>query len=207
MKALLINGSPNENGCTRRALGEIEETLKGCGIGTERIWIGRDAIRPCIGCGGCRATKRCVFPDGNVNRALDAISECDALIVGSPVFYASPNGALLAFLDRFFYTGNDFSQKIGASFVSARRAGTTAALDVLNKYFIISGMPVAPSQYWCMVHGQTPEQVEQDEEGLQIMRTLGRNVAWLMQCVEAGRKAGVCPPAIEAPRRRTNFIR
>ncbi len=208
MKALLLNGSPNARGCTYTALSEVEKTLNQNGVETEILQLGKGAIRGCIGCGACRGKGRCAFgAEDGVNRALEKLETAGALIIGSPVYYASPNGALIAFLDRLFFAGPDVAGKVGAAVVSARRAGTTAALDVLNKYFLISGMPIAPSQYWNMVHGNTPAEVAQDLEGLQIMRRLGENVAYMMKCFEAGRVAGVALPPAEPARMRTNFIR
>ena len=167
-------------------------------------------MRGCIGCGGCaRSGKhRCVFGDDPVNAALDQMDGCDGLVIGSPVHYASAGGSITSFMDRFFYAGGATMRgKVGAAVVSARRAGTTAALDQLHKYFYISGMPIAPSQYWPMVHGSTPAQVEQDEEGLQIMRTLGRNMAYMLRAFDAARASGILFPAPEPERKRTNFIR
>ncbi|MDR2037898.1 MAG: flavodoxin family protein [Bacteroidales bacterium] len=207
MKVLLINGSPKRNGCTFTALSEVEKTLKEENIQTEIFHIGNKPIRGCFGCGKCRdLPSRCVFDDDVVNVGLAKAENADGFIFGSPVYYASANGAVIAFLDRFFYAGKYFAYKPGAAVVSARRGGTTAALDQLNKYFTISNMPVVPSQYWNMVHGNTPEEVEQDLEGLQIMRTLGRNMAWILKCIECGKKSGIVPKT-EEPRMRTNFIR
>ena len=204
MKVLLLNGSPNPRGCTYTALHEVAGALEGSGVDTEILSPIRGPVRGCVACGRCDETMRCVFTDDAVNDVLDRMEEADGLVIGSPVYYASPNGAFLAFLDRMFYTGGgSMAFKPGAAVVSARRAGTTASLDVLNKYFLIRGMPVVASQYWCMVHGNTPDEVRQDAEGLQIMRTLGRNMAWLMQCIEAGN----APPMAEDTAMRTNFIR
>ena len=169
----------------------------------------RPVIDPerCIGCGKCREAKRCVFDDDPVNEAIEKARACDGFIFGSPVYYASPNGAALAFLDRLFYAGGSaLRYKPGAAVVSARRGGTTAALDALNKYFTINCMPVVSSQYWNMVHGNTPEEVVQDKEGLQIMRTLGNNMAWLLHCIQAGKEQGIALPERE-PKEKTNFIR
>ena len=173
---------------------------------TRIFWIGRGPVRGCIGCGGCAGKGRCVFDDDPVNEALALAQDADGFVFGSPVHYAAAGGAMTAFLDRFFYAGRGFALKPGAAVVSCRRAGTTAALDQLNKYFTISQMPVVSSQYWNMVHGNTPDEVRADLEGMQIMRTLGRNMAWLLRCIEAGRAAGVPAPEQEA-RVRTNFIR
>ena len=206
MKVLLINGSPHEHGCTRAALDEVARTLSDCGVETELINIGTGAVAGCIACGGCARTGRCVVDDG-VNAAIEALTAADGLIVGSPVHYASPAGALLAFLDRMFFAGADrFAHKPAAAFTSARRAGTTASLDVINKYFRISQMPVVSSTYWNMVHGGRAEDVAEDAEGLQTARNLARNMAWLLRCIEAGRKAGIEPPEAEL-KNRTNFIR
>ncbi len=209
MKALLINGSPNAHGCTYTALCEVARALEAEGVETEIFQIGAGAVRGCIGCGGCAANDhRCVFDDDRVNEALDRAAACDAVVFGSPVHYASAGGSMTAFMDRMFYSGSSqLRGKVAACVVSARRAGTTAALDQLSKYPIISGMPLAPSQYWPMVHGNTPEEVRRDEEGLQIMRTLGRNIAWMVRSFALARAQGILPPAAEAERKRTNFIR
>ena len=209
MKVLLLNGSPHEKGCTYTALREVADTLEKEGVETEIFWIGNQAVRGCIGCGGCAksGTRRCVFKDDRVNEALDKMLECDGLVVGSPVHYAAAGGSITSFLDRMFYAGgSQLRTKVGAAVVSARRAGTTATLDQLQKYFAICGMPIAPSQYWCMVHGSTPEDVRQDEEGMQIMRNLGHNMAWILKCIAAGKAAGIEPPKAENTIR-TNFIR
>lgn len=206
MKVLLLNGSPHEEGCTYRALCEVANTLEEEGVGTEIVHIGKQAVHGCIACGKCAATGRCVFKGDPVNAVLEKMEHADGLVVGSPVYYASANGSLYSFLDRLFYAGGCFAYKPAAAVASARRAGTTATLDTLNKYFTISQMPVVSSQYWNMVHGNSPEEVEQDLEGLQIMRTLGRNMAWLLKCIEAGKSAGVAAPKQEE-KARTNFIR
>ncbi len=210
MNVLLLNGSPHPRGCTYTALAEVAAALEGCGVQTEIVQLGAEPIRGCIGCGLCGQNRgRCVFDGDGVNALLDQLGQADGFIVGSPVYYASANGSLTAFLDRLFYAGGGalLAHKPGAAVVSARRAGTTASLDQLTKYFTISQMPLVSSQYWCMVHGNTPDEVRQDLEGLQILRTLGRNMAWLLRCIEAGRLAGVEPPAPEERRERTNFIR
>ena len=207
MKVLLINGSPNKSGCTYTALSEVARTLNDCQIDTEILQIGTKPVRGCIACKKCRELGKCIFDD-IASTAAEKLSESDGLIVGSPVYYAGPNGSILSLLDRLFYS-TDKSKvafKPAAAVVSARRAGTTASLDVLNKYFPINGMPIVPSQYWNMVHGQTAQDVLQDKEGLQIMRTLARNMAWMLKCIEAGRSAGIVPPAFE-PFCQTNFIR
>ena len=206
MKVLLLNGSPHARGCTYTALSEVAGQLNQNGVETEIVQIGAGPVHGCIACGKCRETGSCVFDD-IVNEILKKMEDADGLVVGTPVYYASPNGSLIALLDRLFYAGKtQFAYKPAAAVASARRAGTTAALDVVNKYFTISQMPVVSSQYWNMVHGNTPEQVRQDQEGLQIMRTLGNNMAWLLRCIEAGKAAGV-EPVKETPRIATNFIR
>lgn len=205
MKVLLINGSPNADGCTYTALKEVAGELERAGIDTEIFQIGRQAVRGCIDCGGCR-NNRCAFDD-IANQALAKFESCDALVIGSPVYYASPNGSLLALLNRMFFAGSALMRlKPAACIVSARRAGTTAALEVLNKYPTIAQMPLVSSSYWNMVHGNEPAEVQKDEEGLKTMRVLGRNMAYLLKCVEAGKQVGVTPPAPE-PRVFTNFIR
>lgn len=209
MKVLLINGSPHVKGCTYTALDEIAKTLKEEGIESEIFHIGNDAIRGCIGCGMCYKEKngKCTFDTDSVNVAIDKMEECDAMIVGSPVHYAAASGAVTAFLDRLFYAGSKkFALKPAAAVVSCRRGGASAAFDQLNKYFTIANMPVISSQYWNMVHGSCAEDVLQDLEGLQTMRTLGKNMAWMLKCIEAGKKNGVTAPEREQVVR-TNFIR
>ena len=208
MKVLMINGSPHEKGCTYTALREVAGELEKAGISVEIMHLGTKPIRGCTHCRACfdpEATG-CAFDDGYVNLALEKAKMADGLVFGSPVHYAAASGAITSFLDRFFFAGEGFDGKPGAAVVSCRRAGSTAALDQLNKYFGINGMPVVPSQYWNMVHGNTPDEVRQDLEGMQVMRTLGRNMAWLMKCIQAGRLAGLEPPEREE-RAVTNFIR
>ena len=210
MKVMLINGSPNAKGCTYTALCEIEKILQEEGIETVLFQLGSAPIRGCTGCGACFKMKcnRCVHDDDAVNRALEIAEGCDGFVFGSPVHYASASGAITSLMDRMFYCGSRVMRgKPAAAIVSARRAGTTAAIDQLNKYFTISGMPIATSQYWPMVHGNTPEEVMQDEEGLQIMRHLGRNLAWMVKSFAIAREHGVLPPAPEKEKKRTNFIR
>ena len=205
-KVLLINGSPNAQGCTYTALREVEKSLNKNGVETEIVQIGRAPIQGCIGCRSCAKTGKCVFDDG-VNQLAERADEFDGLVIGSPVYFASPNGTLLAFLDRLFFSaGNKFAGKPGAAVVSCRRGGATAAFDVLNKYFSICNMPIVTSQYWNQIHGNTPEEALQDAEGLQTMRTLGENMAWLIKCIQAGRAAGVPEPVYEK-KQSTNFIR
>ena len=207
MKALLINGSPNEKGCTYTALSEVAETLKREGVESEILWLGKRPVAGCIACGHCKREGLCVFDD-LVNDVARRVESFDALIVGSPVYYAGPSGQVTAFLDRLFYVaGRKMAGKFGAAVVSCRRGGASAAFDRLNKYFMMNCMPVVSSQYWNQVHGNTPEEVKKDAEGLQTMRTLARYTAWLMKCKEAGELQGIFVPAPEQPRLRTNFIR
>lgn len=208
MKVLLVNGSPHEKGCTYTALCEVEKELLKNGIETEIFNIGTEPVAGCRGCGGCSKTDgKCVFDGDVVNELIEKAKTADGFVFGSPVHYASPAGALLTVLDRAFYAGSSaFAYKPGAAVVSCRRAGSTASLDCLNKYFTINNMPVVSSGYWNMVHGAKPEDVLQDGEGLQIMRAIGKNMAWLLKCLEAGRKSGIELPEAE-PRIRTNFIR
>lgn len=206
MKVLLINGSPNEHGCTYTALSEVAQTLHRHGIETELLYLGKKPVAGCIACGGCARTGKCVFDD-QVNDVLSRLDAIDAVVAGSPVYYAAASGQITSFLNRLFYaSGGRMAGKPGAAVVSCRRGGASAAFDQLNKYFTISSMPVVSSQYWNQVHGSTPEEVRRDEEGLQTMRTLGENMAWLLKSIEAGQKAGVPAPVREAPLR-TNFIR
>ena len=210
MKVLLINGSPNEHGCTDRALREIARTLEGEGVSAEIFSIGRGPVRGCLGCGGCARSgeHRCIFGDDPVNEALALAEGCDGFVFGSPVHYASAGGSITSFMDRMFYAGSALLRgKPAAAVASARRAGTTTTLDQLSRYFIIAGMPVVPSTYWPMVHGSTPQEVERDEEGLQVMRNLGRNMAYMVKAFALARENGLLPPEPEAPRKRTNFIR
>ena len=208
MKVLLINGSPNEKGCTYTALCEVESELNKAGVESEIFHVGKQPIRGCNACGNCSrsGSGRCVFNDDTVNIALEKAETVDGFIFGSPVHYAGASGMITSFLDRFFYAGNSVAYKPGAAIVSCRRGGATAAFEQLNKYFTIANMPIVSSQYWNMVHGNTPKEVMQDLEGLQIMRTLGKNMAWLLKCIEAGRSAGVTLPEKEE-RVWTNFIR
>ena len=205
MKALLINGSPHANGCTFTALSIVAEELQKNGIETEIVHIGNKDIRGCIACGKCAELGRCVFND-MVNEVAPKFEQADGLVVGSPVYYAGPNGTLTNLLDRlFFSTPFDKRMKVGAAVVSARRGGTTAAFDRLNKYFTISEMPIVSSRYWNMVHGHTPEDVMKDEEGCQIMRILGRNMAFLMRAIAAERERNGLPE--KEVTKYTNFIR
>lgn len=203
MKVLLINGSPHENGCTYTALSEVAKTLESEGIETQIFHIGKKPVRGCIACGACGKLGKCVFDDDPANEMMRLMQEADGIVIGSPVYYAGPNGALCALLDRAFFAGSGFEFKPAAAVVSARRSGTTATFDRLNKYFTINRMPVVSSQYWNGVHGSTPDDVKKDEEGLQTMRTIGYNMAWMLKSIAEGKQP---LPTIE-PFNRTNFIR
>ena len=205
-KVLLINGSPRENGNTFTALSEVAKTLNQEGVETEIISIGKQAVQGCIACGMCgRNGARCTFRDDLYYRVWRAVKDgIDGLVIGSPVYYGGPNGSLCALLDRVFYSmGNELKFKPGASVVVCRRGGASAAFDRLNKYFMILNMPVVSSQYWNMVYGQTPGQASQDEEGMQTMRTLGRNMAWMLRRLNVSEDGH---PEQESPLR-TYFIR
>ena len=205
MKVLLINGSPHEKGCTYTALSEVAMSLNQEGIETEIVHIGNKDIRGCMSCGYCYTNGKCVFND-MVNECAAKMEDCDGLVVGSPVYYASANGTLTSLLDRLFYSSRcDKTMKVGAAVVSARRGGCASTFDQLNKYFTISGMPVASSQYWNSVHGNTPDEVRQDAEGLQIMRTLGKNMAFLIKSIALGKETYGLPE--KEKRIGTNFIR
>lgn len=206
MKVLLVNGSPKREGCTATALKEIEIVLNKNGVKTEQFWLGNKPIAGCIGCGRCLKTGKCFLED-KVNEFLKKVPSTDGFVFGTPVHFAATSGMLSSFMDRVFYgRRNLFSNKLGAAVVSCRRGGATAALDEINKYFGISNMPIVSSQYWNMVHGNTPEEVKKDEEGMQTMRTLGNNMVWLLKSIEAGKKSGVEIPKHE-PIKSTNFIR
>ena len=206
MKIILVNGSPHKNGCTYTALTEIAETLQKEGIESEIFWVGNKPISGCIACKGCLKTGKCVIDD-TVNEFIEKAKKADGFIFGSPVHYAGASGAITSFMDRVFYhkSGN-YQGKPAAAIASCRRGGASATFDQLNKYFTICSMPVVSSQYWNMVHGNTPDEVKQDLEGLQTMRTLGRNMAWMLKCIEAGKKAGINFPEHEE-KVATNFIR
>ena len=196
-KVILLNGSPHQHGCTATALEEMIRVFEEEGIETELIQVGSQAVRGCVSCGACSKLGRCVFNDDLVNRTAPKLEEADGLVVGSPVYYGSPNGTILSFLDRLFYS-TPFSKhmKVGAAVVSCRRGGNTASFDVLNKYFTISGMPVASSTYWNQVHGFTAEDVKKDKEGLQTMRNLARNMAFMIRAIhDAKEKYGL--PEVE----------
>ncbi len=206
MKVLMLNGSAKKNGNTNRALLEIGTQLEKEGIEYEIFQIGGGPVRDCIGCGQC-SEQGCVFTDDKVNEFIAKAKEADGFVFGTPVYYAHPSGRVLSFLDRVFYSSSRaFAFKPGASVAVARRGGTSASFDVLNKYFGISQMPVAGSTYWNLAHGRVPGEAELDEEGMQTMRNLARNLAWMMKCFEAGAKAGVALPQAERSFQ-TNFIR
>jgi multimeric flavodoxin WrbA len=208
MKVLLVNGSPHAKGCTYTALNEVAVGLNKNGVETEIIQLGNKPIAGCIACGSCvkNGSGKCFVEDG-VNEFVEKAKTADGFVFGSPVYYASASGQITSFLDRAFYgKGGVFEGKPGAAIVSCRRGGASAAFDQLNKYFTICNMPVVSSQYWNQVHGNTPEEVIQDEEGMQTMRRLGENMAWLIKCIEAGKQQGITFPEGE-PVKRTNFIR
>lgn len=195
MKVLVINGSPRLSGCTDRALREVESTLQSEGVETVRVYIGNKDVRGCISCKYCREHGKCVFND-LVNETAPLFAEADGVVVGSPVYYAGANGQLLAFLDRLFYSTAgtfDKTMKVGAAVISSRRAGSTSAFDEINKYFTITSMPIVSSTYWNEVHGFTAEDVEADLEGLQTMRNLGHNMAFLIRAIAAAKKSEGIP--------------
>ena len=211
MKVLLVNGSPHKEGCTYTALTEVEKSLNKEVIETDIFWIGNKPISGCIACKACVKLKKCVFNNDKVNEFIEIAKDYDGFIFGTPVHWAAASGAIISFLDRVFYADScggrkSFYLKPAATVISARRAGTTATFDQINKYFGILQMPIITSQYWNMVHGAKPEEVKQDLEGMQIMRTLGKNMAFFLKCKEAGIKAGVKLLEVE-PTVFTNFIR
>lgn len=206
MKVLLVNGSQHEKGCTFTALSEVAKALEANGVETEIFQLHGKEVNGCKGCWACSKAKKCVFEDGVVNEFVEKAKEFDGFVFGSPVYYASPSGGLLAFMDRVFYSGGrSFAFKPAAAVVSCRRGGASTTFDVLNKYFTINNMPVVSANYWNEVHGNTAEEVLQDEEGLQTMRILGNNMAWLLQCLQLGKEAGIAP--LTEKKIRTNFIR
>lgn len=205
MKVLLVNGSSRENGCTATALKEVVRALKEEGIDTETVFIGNAPLRDCIGCGKCREIGQCVFDDV-VNEVVEKAKGCDGFVFGSPVYYAHPSARLLTIMDRAFYSGGKhFKFKPAAAVLSARRAGTTASMDVINKHFTINSMPVVSSTYWNHVYGQEADEVLEDKEGLMTMYNIGKNMAWLLKCIELGKQNDVQPP--ENEKIATNFIR
>ena len=206
MGVLIINGSPQEFGTTRRALDEIVKSLSEEGIESEIITVGNKFIHGCTACGACAGKEACVFSDDIVNELIIKAKKADGIIIGSPVYYASINGTLKSLLDRMFYAKTSFAGKPGCAVVAARRAGTTATIDIINKYFMISNMPIISSQYWNMVHGSNGLQAEQDIEGLQTMYVLGKNLAWLIKCIKIGKENGVDLPDYPS-HVKTNFVR
>jgi multimeric flavodoxin WrbA len=205
MKVLMLNGSPRKNGNCAIALHEMEQIFRAEGIETELVQVGNQPIRGCIACMSCARTGKCVFDD-LVNETAHKLSDCDGLVVASPVYYASANATLVAFLTRLFYSAHcDCTMKVGAAIASARRSGTTATFDELNKFFAINGMPIATGQYWNGIHGREAGEAAQDAEGLQMMRTLARNMTFLMKSIALGREQYGIPQ--REPFQRTNFIR
>lgn len=205
MKVLLINGSSRDNGNTAAALGEVAAALNENGVDTETVFIGNNALPDCIACGACREMKKCVFDD-IVNEIAKKAESCDGFVFGSPVYYAHPSARLLTVMDRAFYSGKqNFMFKPAAAVTVARRAGTTASMDVINKYFTICSMPVVSSTYWNQAYGSKDGDISQDEEGVQTMRNIGKNMAWLLKCIALAKKQGIEPPVNE--KTLTNFIR
>jgi len=207
MKVLLINGSPNEKGCTYTALMEVAATLQQEGIDWQLVQLGKKPVQDCVACKQCKKHPgRCAIEGDMVNELIAMAREADGFVFGTPVYFSHPNGRILSILNRVFYAGESaFYHKPGAAVVSARRGGNSSSFDVLNKYFTITGMPVVSSNYWNMVHGYTPEDVKQDREGMQTMRNIGRNMAWLLKCIEAGKQQGITAPTMECTEQ-TNFI-
>lgn len=207
MKVLLFNGSCHKSGCTYTALSEVAKELNAQGIDTEILHIGTDPIRDCIACGACNRSSACVIPDDVVSSWLEKCAQADGFVFGSPVYYSHPSGALLSAMDRMFCSASHlFRHKVGAVVVSARRAGTSSSLDVLAKHLTIANMVMPGSSYWNMVHGARAEDVLADAEGVQTMHNLGRNMAWLLKCIELGRENGLTAPQLESGSR-TNFVR
>ena len=205
MKVLLVNGSSHEKGCTYTALAEVAKALNANGVGTEIYWLGQNQISGCKGCWACKKVKKCVIDDG-VNEFVAKAAEFDGFVFGSPVYYASAAGALVSFMDRVFYSGGKhLAYKPAAAVVSCRRAGASTTFDVINKYFTINNMPIVASNYWNEIHGNTAEEAAQDTEGLQTMRVLGNNMAWLLKCIALGKEAGIAPETEK--KIWTNFIR
>lgn len=208
MKVLLVNGSSRQDGCTYTALNEIATVLNKENIETEIIFLGNEPVRDCVGCGACsKLNNQCVYDNDIVNKLIEKAAKADGFVFGSPVYYAHPSGRILSVLDRAFYAGKSaFAHKPGAAVTSARRGGTTASFDVLNKYFTIAQMPVVSSTYWNMVHGSFPNDVLKDAEGLQTMRNIALNMAWLLKCIALGKENGIDAPVAESGYK-TNFIR
>ena len=207
MNVLLLNGSPHERGCTYTALSAVAETLEHEGICTEIFWVGNKPVQDCVDCGACVTAHACAFGGDGVNAFLAKAKKADGFVFGTPVYFSHPTGSILSFLDRALYGCRDFfAHKPGAAVAVARRAGNVASMDVLNKYFTLAQMLVVSSSYWNVVFGQTPDEVRQDLEGMQILRNLGRNMAWLIKCIEAGRAQGLLAPERERGAV-TNFMR
>ena len=205
MKVLLVNGSSHEKGCTYTALAEVAKALNANGVETEIYWLGQNQVSGCKGCWACKKIKKCVIDDG-VNEFVAKAAEFDGFVFGSPVYYASAAGALVSFMDRVFYSGGkNLAFKPAAAVVSCRRAGASTTFDVINKYFTINNMPIVGSNYWNEIHGNTAEEAAQDAEGLQTMRMLGNNMAWLLKCIALGKEAGIAPESEK--KIWTNFIR
>ena len=205
MKVLLINGSYHEKGCTYTALAEVAKALNANGVETEIYWLGQNQVSGCKGCWACKKIKKCVIDDG-MNEFVEKAAEFDGYVFGSPVYYASAAGALVSFMDRVFYSGGKhLAYKPAAAVVSCRRAGASTTFDVINKYFTINNMPIVGSNYWNEIHGNTAEEAAQDAEGLQTMRMLGNNMAWLLKCIALGKEAGIAPESEK--KIWTNFIR
>ncbi|MBE7079009.1 MAG: flavodoxin family protein [Clostridiales bacterium] len=205
MKVLLVNGSVHENGCTYTALAEVAKALNAGGVETEIYQLAKSQVQGCRGCWACKKTKKCVIEDG-VNEFVAKAAQFDGFVFGSPVYYASASGGLVSFMDRVFYSGGkNLAYKPAAAVVSCRRAGASTTFDVINKYFTINNMPVVGSNYWNEIHGNTAEEALQDEEGLQTMRILGNNMAWLLKCIKLGKEAGV--EIVKERKVMTNFIR
>ncbi len=207
MKVLLVNGSDREKGCTYTALAELAKALNANGVETEIYQLHGKAVVGCKACNACRkGGGRCVFDDGAVTDFLEKAEGADGFVFGSPVYYASASGKLVSFMDRAFYSGSKkLAYKPACAVVSCRRAGASTTFDVINKYFAINNMPIVSGNYWNEVHGNTPEEVAKDEEGLQTMRVLGNNMAWLLKCLALGKEAGLAP--VTEPKIKTNFIR
>lgn len=209
LKVLLVNGSPHKEGCVYTALTEIATTLKGEGVDSTLFWVGNQPLAGCIGCGACVGKRRC-FRNDRVNEFVEMMDDYDGFVFGTPVHYAAASGAMTSFLDRVFFidefNGGHFAGKPAAAIATCRRSGGTAALDQMNKYMTDCNMPVVPSQYWNVVHGNTPDEVRRDTEGLQTMHVLARNMAWLLKCIALGREHGIGFPVHEQ-HTMTNFIR
>ena len=205
----MVNGSPHKDGCVSTALSEIAEALKSEGIDSSPFWVGNQPVAGCIGCGACVGKRNC-FRNDRVNEFVNIMDDYDGFVFGTPVHYAAASGEMASFLDRVFFidefNGNHFAGKPAAAIATCRRSGGTAALDQMNKYMTDCNMPIVPSQYWNVVHGNTPEEIRRDTEGLQTMRTLARNMAWLLKCISLGREHGIGFPVHEQ-HTMTNFIR